>query len=111
MPTDPDLYRDTILTLTWDYFGFDNNLYKPAGYFDGIYLWNPRTWNTNSDIHFSFQDLIQCGSQYVVYPCFDPTMYKLFIDGNFIIEDEDIDYVLSYFKKEDNKDGDEKHKK
>ena len=80
MPTDPDLYRDTILTLTWDYFGFDNNLYKPAGYFDGIYLWNPRTWNTNSDIHFSFQDLIQCGSQYVVYPCFDPTMYKLFIE-------------------------------
>lgn len=32
---------------------------------------------------------------------FEDGMYKLFIDGNFIIEDEDIDYVLSYFKKED----------
>jgi hypothetical protein len=28
----PKLYRDSELTLTWDYFGFDKNLFKPEGY-------------------------------------------------------------------------------
>jgi hypothetical protein len=40
----PDLYRDTELTLTWGYFGFDKNLYRPEGSPEGIYLWNPRSW-------------------------------------------------------------------
>ena len=57
----PNLYRDTELTLSWEYFGFEKNLFKPEGYFDGIYLWNPRTWS-RGDINFTFQELIRVGT-------------------------------------------------
>ena len=85
-PINPTIYRDTEITLTWDYFGFERNLYKPEGYPDGLYLWNPRSWQ-NQDIYFSFQELITTGSQYVVYPSFEPDLYKLFIP---------LDYFDSY---------------
>ena len=77
----PDLYRDTELTLTWDYFGFERNLFKPEGYFDGIYMWNPRSWD-RGDIHFTFQELIRVGTQYVLYPTVPMNMYKLFNKKN-----------------------------
>ena len=78
----PTLYRDTELRLKWDYFGFEKNLYKPAGYPDGIYLWNPRTWESDGDIKFSFYELVRCGTQRVLYPCIDPNIYKLWTYPN-----------------------------
>lgn len=80
----PNLYRDTELSLTWDYFGFDKNLYKPEGYSDGIYLWNPRTWENTGDIHFTFQELVRMGTQYVLYPCIQPDIYKIYVDDNIV---------------------------
>lgn len=77
----PTLYRDTELVLTWDYFGFDRNLFKPNGYYDGIYLWNSRTWDKDNR-KFTFNELIRCGTQYVVYPIFDVNAYKLYIESN-----------------------------
>ena len=79
----PKLYRDTVPTLTWDYFGFDNNLFKPSGFSDGIYLWNPRSWDKDN-IKFSFEELIRCGTQRVVYPSFDPDTYKIWVQANFL---------------------------
>ena len=81
--TEPTLYRDTVLTLNWDYFGFKRNLYKPAGSGDGIYLWNPRSWDIDN-VMFSFEELVRCGSQYVIYPDFDPTLYKITVCGNYL---------------------------
>ena len=78
---EPDLYRDTELVLSWDYFGFDRNLFKPTGYFDGIYLWNSRTWDKDNR-KFTFRELIKCGTQYVVYPIFDPNQFKLYVQRN-----------------------------
>ena len=78
---EPSLYRDTELILTWDYFGFDRNLFKPTGYFDGIYLWNSRTWDKDNR-KFTFRELIKCGTQYVVYPVFDPNQFKLVVLRN-----------------------------
>jgi hypothetical protein len=80
---EPTLYRDTELTLTWDYFGFDKNLYKPLGFGDGVYLWNPRPWNKDN-IKFTFNELVRCGTQYVVYPPFDPNTYKLWNQPNYL---------------------------
>jgi len=79
----PTLYRDTEITLTWEYFGFEKNLYKPAGYPNGIYLWNPRSWDENN-IKFTFNELLACGTQYVLYPCFEPQMYKIYTANNFL---------------------------
>lgn len=79
----PTLYRDTVMTLDWEYFGFIRNLYKPEGYSDGIYLWNPRSWDKDN-IKFSFEELIRCGTQYVIYPIFDPNTYKIWIQGNYL---------------------------
>lgn len=81
--TEPTLYRDTELTLTWDYFGLNKNLYKPVGLGDGIYLWNPRPWNKDN-IKFTFSELVRCGTQYVVYPPFDPDTYKLWNQPNYL---------------------------
>ena len=72
----PTLYRDTELTLTWEYFGFERNLFKPDGYFDGIYLWNPRSWD-HGDIHFNFNELVRTGSQIVLYPGIPSNMFKI----------------------------------
>ena len=84
---DPTLYRDTELTLNWDYFGFKRNLYKPDGYGDGIYIWNPRTWQVEN-YSFTFKELIKCGTQYVLYPIIDPGMYKFYTKNNKIFNDE-----------------------
>ena len=72
----PKLYRDAELTLTWDYFGFERNLFKPDGYFDGIYLWNPRSWD-HGDVHFNFRELVRTGSQTVLYPAIPINMFKI----------------------------------
>mgnify|MGYP003301450694 CR=1 FL=1 len=74
-PINPTIYRDTDLTLTWDYFGFDRNLYRPSGYGEGIYLWNPRSWNVET-VRFTFEEMIRTGSQYVLYPAIAPYVYK-----------------------------------
>ena len=78
----PNLYRDTELTLTWDYFGFDKNLFRPEGSPEGIYLWNPRSWQPNGDIHFTFNELVRLGTQYVLYPCIQPDLYKIWVLNN-----------------------------
>ena len=78
----PNLYRDTELTLTWDYFGFDKNLFRPEGSPEGIYLWNPRSWQPNGDIHFTFNELVRMGTQYVLYPCIQPDLYKIWVLNN-----------------------------
>ena len=72
----PSLYRDAELTLTWEYFGFERNLFKPDGYFDGIYLWNPRSWD-KGDVHFNFRELVRTGSQIVLYPGVPINMFKI----------------------------------
>jgi hypothetical protein len=72
----PTLYRDAELTLTWDYFGFERNLFRPEGYFEGIYVWNPRSWD-HGDIHFNFQELVRTGYQSVIYPSVPVNMYKI----------------------------------
>ena len=86
----PELYRDTELALEWSYFGFDKNLYQPAGYGDGIYLWNPRSWENEGDIHFTFKELVRMGTQYVLYPFISPDTYKIFIDNNLIEQHTDL---------------------
>lgn len=78
----PDLYRDTELTLTWDYFGFEKNLFRPNGSPEGIYLWNPRSWQPNGDIRFTFKELVRVGTQYVLYPCIQPDLYKIWVLTN-----------------------------
>jgi hypothetical protein len=73
-PINPTLYRSTPLTLTWDYFGFDRNLYKPeiGNYDDGLYLWNPRTYE-NEDVYFTFEEIVTTTGQEVLYV---PTLQK-----------------------------------
>lgn len=78
----PNLYRDTELTLTWGYFGFEKNLFRPEGSPEGIYMWNPRSWQPNGDIHFTFKELIRVGTQYVLYPCIQPDLYKIWVLAN-----------------------------
>ena len=67
-PINPTMYRDTELTLTWDYFGIDKNEYKPAvgNYDDGIFLWNPRSYN-NTDVYFTFEEIVTTGVQKILY--------------------------------------------
>ena len=76
----PELYREAPVSLTWDYFGFNKNLYKPNGYYDGIYLWNPHPWD-EEHLYFSFDELVRVGAQYVVYPEFDPHAFKYWRRG------------------------------
>lgn len=80
-PLSPKIYRDTELTLSWDYFGFDKNLFRPAGYPEGIYMWNPRSWDPDN-IRFSFEEMVRTGTQYVFYPTIAPGTYKILIDRN-----------------------------
>lgn len=66
-PINPTLYRDTELTLTWDFFGIDKNAFKfNEEWDDGLFLWNPRSWE-NNDVYFTFEELITTGSQKVLY--------------------------------------------
>ena len=92
-PVNPTLYRDTVLTLTWDYFGFKRNLYKPTGKSDGIYLWNPRSWDIDN-VSFSFEELVSCGAQYVIYPDFDPNLYKITISRNYLGTTKEVPVVI-----------------
>ena len=85
----PTLYRDTPLTLTWDYFGFNRNSFKPLGYGNGIYLWNPRSWDKDN-VKFTFEELIRCGTQYVVYPIFNADTYKIWVQNNWVGSSRDI---------------------
>lgn len=64
----PTLYRsDEPIMLTWDFYGLDANLYKPgADYNDGMFLWNPRTYD-NKTLNFSFEEIITTGKQTVLY--------------------------------------------
>lgn len=71
----PELYREAPITLTWDYFGFDKNLYKPTGWGDGVYVWNPHPWD-EEHLFFSFDELVRTGDQEVFYPFMDPHTYK-----------------------------------
>lgn len=80
-PLSPQIYRDTELTLSWDYFGFDKNLFRPAGYPDGIYMWNPRSWDPDN-IRFSFEEMVRTGTQYVFYPTVAPGTYKILVERN-----------------------------
>ena len=73
----PTLYRDAELTLTWGYFGFERNLFRPTGYLDGIYLWNPRSWD-HGDVRFNFQELVRTGYQTVLYSTIPINQYKIF---------------------------------
>ena len=82
----PDLYRDTELLLNWEYFGFDRNLYRPAGYPDGIYLWDARTWD--EDHTFTFEELVKTGTQYVIYPIESPN-YKIIAHETISLSDQD----------------------
>ena len=67
-PINPTLYRDTPLTLTWEFFEMDRNLYKPSvgTYDDGLFLWNPRSWE-NENVYFTFEELVTTGTQSVIY--------------------------------------------
>lgn len=71
----PELYRGAPISLNWDYFGFNKNLFKPTGYYDGIYLWNPHPWD-EEHLFFTFDELVRVGAQYVVYPEIDPHAFK-----------------------------------
>ena len=71
----PTLYRGQPLTLTWDYYGFDKNLYRPDGYPDGFYIWNPRPYYENTP-QFTFEELVVVGTQYVIYPEHHWEQYK-----------------------------------
>lgn len=72
LPINPTLYRGTEIKLGWDFFGIDNNEFKPEqGYDDGIFIWNPHTYE-NNDVYFTFEELIQTGTQKVLYlPLYD----------------------------------------
>ena len=72
----PTLYRETDLVLTWDFYGASRNLYKPEGYPDGIYIWNPRTWDTDN-VKFTFKEIVGIGSQKILYPNINPKGYKV----------------------------------
>jgi len=45
-------------------------------------LLNPRSWQPNGDIHFTFNELVRLGTQYVLYPCIQPDLYKIWVVGN-----------------------------
>lgn len=75
-PISPTLYRDTPLTLDWDYYGFARDAYKPEGYYEGFYCWNPRSWD-DENLNFTFEDLVSTGTQYVIYPSWDWTRFKV----------------------------------
>lgn len=73
----PTMYRDTELVLDWNYYGIERNLYKPTGYGDGIFIWNPRTWD-KTNVKFTFTELIQVGTQKILYPSVEVGMFKAY---------------------------------
>jgi len=76
LPIAPTLYRASPISLTWDFFGFSRNLYKPSlNSGDGIYLWNPHPWD-EEHLYFTFEELARTGTQYVLYPYSDPHLFK-----------------------------------
>ena len=75
----PTLYRDTPILLNWAFYNIGKNDYKPANGNDGIFIWNPRTWDINNE-EFSFDEIVACGTQKVLYPGCPVGLYKIFID-------------------------------
>lgn len=72
----PTLYRSsTPLFLTFDYYGCSKNLFKPEGYPDGIYIWNPQSWDSEN-VRFAFEQIIALGTQKVLYPSIEPLAFK-----------------------------------
>ena len=66
-PINPTIYRDTEIRLSWDFFGIERNKFKPGeNYQDGMFVWNPRTWDT-IDNKFTFTECVTTGTQYVLY--------------------------------------------
>jgi len=79
----PTLYRSgEPIYLTWDFYGLDANLYKPGPeYNDGMFLWNPRTYD-NNDVKFSFEEIITTGKQTILYsPIMDIGYKAKFTNG------------------------------
>lgn len=74
--TPPTLYRsyDPVL-LDFGFFGFEKNLYKPAGGYDGIYIWNAHSWDLDNP-KFGFAEFIGAAQQKVLYPAVEPEQFK-----------------------------------
>ena len=80
-PINPTLYRDTQMRLGWDFFGVERNKYKPDNsYQDGLFLWNPRTWDTVKN-EFTFEELITTGIQQILYIPQMTANYMAYFDG------------------------------
>ena len=72
----PTLYRSsTPLFLTFDFYGCNKNLFKPEGSPDGIYIWNPQSWDFDN-VRFTFEQIIKLGTQKVLYPAINPLAFK-----------------------------------
>lgn len=78
---DPTLYRDTEILLNWSFFGCGRDDFRPVGMGPGFFVWNPRSWDKDNE-WFTFYDLVRCGTQYVIYPPFDPNTYKIYSKRN-----------------------------
>ena len=74
----PTLYRDTPILLNWAFYNIGKNDYKPVSGNDGIFIWNPRTWDINNE-EFSFDEIVTCGTQKVLYPGCPVGLYKIFL--------------------------------
>jgi hypothetical protein len=84
----PTIYRDTELVLSWDFYNINRNLFKPEGSPDGIYLWNPRTWDTHNE-KFTFTEIIGVGTQKVLYPNIDIGKFKVIKTENYVEQTSD----------------------
>jgi hypothetical protein len=84
----PTIYRDTELVLNWDFYNINRNLFKPEGSPDGIYLWNPRTWDIHNE-KFTFTEIIGVGTQKVLYPNIDVGKFKVIKTENYVEQTSD----------------------
>ena len=64
--------------MNWAFYNIGKNDYKPANGNDGIFIWNPRTWDINNE-EFSFDEIVACGTQKVLYPGCPVGLYKIFL--------------------------------
>ena len=83
------------LTLNWDFYGFDKNLYRPDGYPEGFYLWNPRAYN-DENVFFTFEDIIVVGTQYVIYPEFHWEQFKAKVVSGAYRVDSDYNKYITF---------------
>lgn len=91
----PTLYRDTPILLNWAFYNIGKNDYKPASGNDGIFIWNPRTWDINNE-EFSFDEIVACGTQKVLYPGCPVGLYKIFLGSKGVYYSE-ADTEIIYF--------------